>query len=520
MEQLVAIRTSEARDIAAPPVKHYERYRAKPFTKAERETTTLLFGGLTWKHERLIQGALHNMKYKAEPLPNIAREDLASGKELIDVGACCPTVFTTGNLVNFLKREVAAHGKERTLKKYVYMTAGSCGPCRFGQYHESYSMALDGLGLRDFRMFLLAQDELGQSETGGGLDMNLPLLLGMIWATLCADVITDLEYATRPYEVIPGQTDAVLKECIEFMYTVFNDRPVRGKTLGALAWHLATSYFTNALRTVRKKWDAIEVDRTRAKARVKITGEFWLQTHEGDGNYNIKRWLEREDAEVAPPPVAVWLHYLMHPLIRKLETRNSHSKHPKRDETILKVVERLYVRTYNRLRKALADIPSELPDQMELKRLAEPFYHFELRGGEGHMLIGKALDAYHHKKAHMICELSPYSCMPNTMSVGSMANVMGRYSDLLYAPIEVKGDAEVHALSRCQMVLTEAKKRARAQFEAVLQQTGLTIDAIRKYETHHPELKRASYKVPHKGYAGVSANYVLHLAHDRGLSRA
>ena len=104
--------------------------------------------------------------------------------------------------------------------------------------------------------------------------------------------------------------------------------------------------------------------------------------------------------------------------------------------------------------------PTNCPDQVELKKLAEPFYHFELRGGEGHMLIGKALHAYHHKKAHMICELSPYSCMPNTMSIGSMANVIGKYPDLLYAPIEVKGDAEVHALSRCQMILTEAKKRA------------------------------------------------------------
>jgi predicted nucleotide-binding protein (sugar kinase/HSP70/actin superfamily) len=186
---------------------------------------------------------------------------------------------------------------------------------------------------------------------------------------------------------------------------------------------------------------------------------------------------------------------------------------------ILKAVERLYVATYNRFRKALANIPNELPDQMELKDLAAPFFHFELRGGEGHMLIGKALHAYHHKKAHMICELSPYSCMPNTMSIGAMANVIGKYPDLLYAPIEVKGDAEVHALSRCQMVLTEAKKRAQAEFEAVLQKTGLTVAAIRAYERQNPELRRATYKVPHKGYAGLSANYVLHLAEDRDLAK-
>jgi len=106
------------------------------------------------------------------------------------------------------------------------------------------------------------------------------------------------------------------------------------------------------------------------------------------------------------------------------------------------------------------------------------------------------------------------------MSIGSMANVIGKYPDLLYAPIEVKGDAEVHALSRCQMILTEAKKRAQAEFEEVLKKTGLTVEAIHAYEKHHPELRRATYKVPHKGYSGTSANYVLHLAQDRGLARA
>jgi predicted nucleotide-binding protein (sugar kinase/HSP70/actin superfamily) len=519
MVQLVTIDSQQNAQRRLPPVKHYQAYRPKPFTREERDKVTVLFGGLTWKHERLIQGALHNLGYKAEPLPNIAREDLDAGKELIDVGACCPTIFTTGSLVNLLKKKVALQGKEEVAKNYVYLTAGSCGPCRFGQYHESYAMALDGLGLRDFRLFLLAMDELDQGSNGG-LEINLPFSLGTVWALLCADVITDLEYATRPYEVDRGQTDAVLKNCIEYMYEVFKSRPQHGKALGALAWHLTTNYFTRALREVRRMWGAIEVDRTRVKARVKITGEFWLQTHEGDGNYNIKRWLEEEDSEVAPPPVAVWLHYLMHPLIRKLEHRHSASKHPKRDDLLLHVLERVYVATYNRFRRALGGIPSELPDQVELKELAEPFYHFELRGGEGHMLIGKALHAYHHKKAHMVCELSPYSCMPNTMSIGSMANVIGKHPDLLYAPIEIKGDAEVHALSRCQMILTEAKRRAQAEFEGALRRTGLTVDAIHEYEKGHPELRRAGYKIPHKGYAGTSANYVLHLAEDLKLAEA
>ncbi|HXF04993.1 MAG TPA: hypothetical protein VNM72_06215 [Blastocatellia bacterium] len=497
-------------------VAHYTAYKPRPFTREERQHVTILFGGLTWKHERLIQATMHNLGYNAQPLPNIRRSDLDAGKELIDVGACCPTIFTTGNLVNFLKSEVARRGRDEVVNKYVFLTAGACGPCRFGQYHESYTMALDGLGLRDFRLFLLAQNQLDQgAAAGGGLEINLALSLGLVWAILCADVLTDMEYLTRPYEVVPGQTEEVLRESIEELYEVFRNRPIQGREGNKwkiLGWHYLTDYFTDALERVRKKWEAIEVDRLRVKPKVKITGEFWLQTHEGEGNYNMKRWLEQEGAEVIPPPVAVWLDYLLHSPILKLEKRRRHERRARLKIAIIRALEHIFHRTYNRFRQALGGLPYELPDQEELKRLADPYYHYELRGGEGHMLVGKALYAYLHKKAHMICELSPYSCMPNTMSIGAMAQVQGKYPDMLYAPIEVKGDAEIHALSRCQMILTEAKKRAQQEFEQALAETGLTVEAIRAVEARHPELTRSTYRIPHYGYAGTAANYVVHIA--------
>jgi predicted nucleotide-binding protein (sugar kinase/HSP70/actin superfamily) len=498
-------------------ITHYRAYKPRPFTRDDRKDTTILFGGLTWKHERLVQGALHNLGYKAEPLPNIVRSDLEAGKELIDVGACCPTIFTTGNLVSFLRSKVAAHGAQEVENKYVFLTAGSCGPCRFGQYHESYEMALDGMGLRDFRLFLLAMDELDQgARNGDGLEINFPLSLGIIWALLCADLITDLEYMTRPYEVTPGQTDRVLRESADYLYEVFKNRPLRGKKWGALAWHLLTNYFTRALNEVRRKWAVIEVDRLQVKPKIKITGEIWLQTHEGEGNYNIKQWLEQEGAETIPPPISVWLDYLLHSPRWNVEERGSLEANAGRKLATVRLLAKVYRGTYNRLRRALGNLPHGLPDQEEMRRLAHPFYHHQLRGGEGHMLVGKALEAYHHKKAHMICELSPYGCMPNTMSIGSMANVLGKYPDLLYASIEVKGDAEVHALSRCQMILTEAKPRAQAAFEKVMEATGLTLEAVRRYEEKHPEVTKSTYRVPHHGFAGTAANYIYHLS-QRGL---
>ncbi|ADO45327.1 Protein of unknown function DUF2229, CoA enzyme activase [Hydrogenobacter thermophilus TK-6] len=490
----------------------YRAYRPRAFTKEERSKTTILFGGLTWKHERLIQASLENMGYRAKPLPEIRRVDLDMGKEFIDVGACCPTTFTAGNLARALMQIEKSEGRERLKDNYVFVTIGACGPCRFGQYHESYERVLEGLNLRDFRLFLLDLLQMEQSVEGGGLEISMPLTLGLVYAMFIGDLLTDMEYATRPYEVEKGKTDRVLRDSVELIYEKLRKRPIRGKKLGSLLWHLTTDYFTKALKEVKELWDEIEVDRLRVKPTVKITGEFWLQTHEGEGNYNIKRWLEQEGAQVVPPPVAVWMDYLINMELFKLEDKREFVKMYPLKKAIISLFAWLYRYTYNRLRNALNDIPNPLPDQRALKELARPYFYYRLTGGEGHMLIGKALYAYRNKHAHMICELSPYGCLPNTMSVGAMAKVLGDYPDLLYAPIEIKGDAEVHALSRCQMILTEAKRRAKEEFEEVLQRTKLKIEDIKEFEAKKPEIRRATYRIPHYGYAGTSANYVMHVA--------
>jgi predicted nucleotide-binding protein (sugar kinase/HSP70/actin superfamily) len=296
------------------------------------------------------------------------------------------------------------------------------------------------------------------------------------------------------------------------LYRVFRDRPYRGKKLGSLAWHILTPYFTNALRTIFKKFESIEVDRLQPKPVVKITGEFYLQTVEGEPNHNIHRWLESEGAEVYPAPVAVWLDYLIRLRIQRQEDYVGIDPAARIKLIGLRALQRLYRHGYDRLRTALGGLPHALPRQEELRRLAEPFFGSRLHGGEGDMLIGKAIWAYVHRKAHLICELSPYACMPNTMSVGAMAGVLGKYPGLLYAPLEIKGDAEIHALSRCQMMLSEAKKRAYAEYESALNRCGMREDDARTLAARIPVTNLATHRVPHSGFACTAANTVVDLA--------
>jgi predicted nucleotide-binding protein (sugar kinase/HSP70/actin superfamily) len=494
-------------------IEHFRTYQPRPFTRAERDQVTILFGGLHWRAERLIQGAMENLGYRSQVLPVATKEDLLTGRELADIGQCCPTSFTTGNLANFLRLKARESSPEEVASKYVYVTAGACGACRFGQYHQSYELALRNVALDSFRMFLLAQNGLEQGAAeGGGLELNLPFTLGAIWAVLVSDLVQDLEYQARPYEVHPGETERVVKESVEHLYETFRTSPVRGKKWSAPVWYLTSGYFEEALREVHRNFERIEVDRLRVKPVVKITGEFYLQTVEGDPNYNIHRWLEAEGAEVYPAAITIWLDYLMRHAGQDYEDHIGIDRLARLKLAGIRTGMRLLRRTYDGMRRALGNLPHEMPDQGELRRLAAPYYHSRLNGGEGDMLVGKALWAHQRKKAHMICELSPYSCMPNTMSIGAMAAVAGKYPDLLYAPLEIKGDAEVHALSRCQMILTEAKRRAQREFDDTLKLNGLTLERARELLEAFPEMKRATYRVPRGGAAGTAASLVLHLA--------
>ena len=425
--------TGEARE--------YRAYAPKPFTRAERDSVSILFGGLHWRAERLLEAVFANLGYQARVLPTASKEDLLTGREVADIGQCCPTSFTTGNLVNFLRGEARRIRPAEVARRYVYVTAGSCGACRFGQYHQELRArpAEHGAGGLPDVPVGSGPAGAGSEPDGDGLEINFPLTTGVLWAVLCADVLQNLEYQVRPYEVVPGQTDRVVRESVDQLFEVFRRRPLQRTRWGTLAWHLATGYFTSALREIHERFAAIEVDRLRVKPIVKIAGEFYLQTVEGEPNHNIHRWLESEGAEVYPAAVAVWLDYWMRWYVQGFEDYLGIDRLAPLKIRGVKALQGLFRWTYNRFRQALGNLPHELPDQYELRRLAAPYFHSRLSGGEGDMLVGKALWAYQHKRAHMICELSPYACMPNTMSVGAMAGVLGRYPDLLYAPARDQG---------------------------------------------------------------------------------
>ncbi len=534
------------------PVQHFKRPVERPFTRDQRPYTTVLFGGLTWSHERLIKGAWEGLGYKCDVVPTPDVKAFQLGKEYGNNGQCNPTYFTVGNLVQFLHGlESKGMTREQICNDYVFITAGACGPCRFGMYEAEYRLALRNSGFEDFRVMLFQQSKgLSQEDLEAGLEMNLDFFLGMLNAMNMGDMLNEIGYLVRPYEIEEGRTNAVLDDARERLAGALKNQPRPKLTAGMetllrrtglynktdyamkFSRQLATSYYTDALNSVRDQFRDIEVDRFRVKPVVKITGEFWAQTTEGDGNYNMFHFLEKEGAEVIVEPIGTWIMYMIHQFKQKLRDRKGiedkavmpswktphrrlavETRYRKR-YTRMTIAEKIFKREYTRLQEALGGgILHELVCQYELQRMGHPYYNSRAAGGEGHLEVAKNI--YYSSKgiAHMVVSLKPFGCMPSTQSDGAQAAVVERYKDMIYLPIETSGEGEINAHSRTQMALGNARIKAKQEFAECLAKSGYSLDELKAYVDEHPEMKRALYVVPKRDdVVGKAANFVLHVA--------
>jgi SAM-dependent methyltransferase len=108
----------------------------------------MLVSGLTLAHDQFVGAALSGLGYTVELLDACDNASLQFGKEFGNRGQCNPTYYTVGNLVKHLVglRDDKGMKTEDIIKNFVFITAGACGPCRFGTYVTEYRKALRDAG--------------------------------------------------------------------------------------------------------------------------------------------------------------------------------------------------------------------------------------------------------------------------------------------------------------------------------------------------------------------------------------
>jgi predicted nucleotide-binding protein (sugar kinase/HSP70/actin superfamily) len=480
----------------------------------ERETITLLVAGLTAAQDFLVEGALRGVGYQVRNIGTADTVGLQLGKEFGNRGQCNPTYFMVGNLVKTLTelRDRDGLSTQEIVANYVFLTAGACGPCRFGMYVTEYRKALRDAGFDGFRVMLFQQQGGLAQATGEelGLEFNPKFFIAIIKALSAGDVVNAMGYRVRPYEVQPGAAQAAVEGSKRLLYEALYKR---------------TNIFL-ALFRCRKLFEAVKVDRLRPRAKVAIIGEFWAMTTEGDGNYHLQKFLESEGAENDIQLTTAWLLYNIWEVARDTRER----KHLKAadggpaglqgyDEfgitkrlAAMRVADRALRVLFECFARPIGLKHFHLADMDEIAEIARPYYSNDLRGGEGHMEVGKLIYNVTHSRAHMTLSVKPFGCMPSSsVSDGVQSLVQSRHPGSLYCAVETSGDGATNFYSRVQMFMFKARQAAEEELARTYTECGVTEAEVRRFLAEHPSYNSALHVPPEHGPC-TAANLVREVA--------
>jgi len=445
------------------PATQWREQIDKRFTPKDISETTILFGGMTILQDRLVMAALKHNGKRFVALPNPDFDAFRVGKAYGNRGQCNPTYFTVGNLVKYLQklRDESDMSSEEIIANYVYVTANGCGPCRFGMYITEYRKALKDAGFEGFRLFSFEHNKVSDSE-GGTHTLTFPpsFFVKPIKAVMIGDILTILTHQMRPYELEPGSTDRAVEQCYDIVADAFDRR----------------SSLLVALRRCHKVLSSVKLDRLQVKPKVLIMGEFWAAMTEGDGNYNLHRFLESEGAECVPQPImnrlllSIWEGGYFYDKKIDLEEEDSSridfgSMKVKLSLAIVKSVVKMHFKLYARL---LGLNGYKLPDIEKLAAHSKAYFPLDVDGGEGHMEVAHLIESIEENLAHLVISVKPFGCMPSSsVSDGIQSLVVSRYPSANFLSIETSGEGAANFYSRVQMALFKAKQAAKEEAEAL-----------------------------------------------------
>ena len=492
---------------------HREQYTEhvhRHFVASQRATTTIMVSGLTFAHDKLVAAALRGIGYQVIDLPCPDTAALQIGKEFGNRGQCNPTYFTVGNLVKVLQelRDNDGMSVPDIIEHYVFVTAGACGPCRFGTYVTEYRKALRDAGFDGFRVLLFQQQGGLKQATGEEMGLKIDATFGqsLVRAMIAGDVLNMLAYRLRPYEVVPGSTNAAMDQSREILAAAFE----------------AKANIVLAMWRCRKIMAEVAVDRSVPKPLVSIIGEFWAMTTEGDGNYHLQRFLEEEGAEVDIQPITNWILFMVWENTFDTEQRidlkqadggkkGLEGKDPTKKLWILGGADKVVRMLFHSYAEAIGLHGVTLPDMGEIADLAKEHYDNFVRGGEAHMEVGKVIHFVKDRLNHMTVSVKPFGCMPSSgVSDGIQSVIQTRWPEAIFQPVETTGDGAVNVYSRLQMMLFKARQKAREEYEAALAETGMDEARFKAKLAKSRKYKGPFGRPPHR-MAGVTTNLVYAL---------
>ncbi|MFQ6103445.1 MAG: hypothetical protein ACE5OP_04050 [Candidatus Glassbacteria bacterium] len=356
------------------------------------EGRTLYLPHMDYHAARIFAAAFKSIGIDACPSPDSDAETLLLGKRFTSGEECYPEIVTFGD---FLK---VTRMKDFKAEKTAFFMPTAPGPCRFGQYAQFQRKVLNDLGYDDI-MIVSPTSATGYEELG----MHAQEFIRTGWRGLvAADILRKMLLKTRPYELVRGETDRVMDECVGMVCEVISMSGIEHKERLAL--------LVEVLTKCRDMFLGIEARYTKDRPLIGVVGEIFcrLNTFSND---DLIRKVEEQGGEAWLSGVAGWVWYTNEE--QKFRIRRDYSGFEAWRELSKAYLKRHFQRKdeeclYEPFREVF--LGYEEPEVEEIFRNTRPYLPPQCVSGESVLNVGEII-YYYDRGADGTIDISPFTCM-------------------------------------------------------------------------------------------------------------
>ncbi len=331
-------------------------------------------------------------------------------------------------------RDIEGIPVQTIIQKYAFVTAGGCGPCRMGMYATEYRKALRDAGFGGFRVLLFTRSGDIQDVLMDGLQLTKIDLIRFFFAIIIGDILNLVNIRKRPFEIETGDVDNKIIEARKII-----DQGIEKKQ------------WLKSLIKARKVIKSIKI-KNETKPIIHIMGEFWAKSTDGEGNYNLFRFIEKEGGVVSNETVTDWLLHQIWRARWNLKQKRDH-KIISFGEIQLLILQSL-IKVFFSFIGLLLGEKVHLSNHGKLAMDVKPFFDIHVDGGEDHMEVAHHIHIAKNKLADLIISVKPFTCLSSSsVSDGIQNKISELYPSVEFISVETNGDSATNFYSRIQMAL-------------------------------------------------------------------
>ncbi len=409
----------------------------------KRDCYTILCPQMSPVHFDIIEAAFRSAGYNLVLLDNDGHEAVDVGLKYVNNDACYPSLMVVGQIMDALL------SGEYDLDRVAVIMSQTGGGCRATNYIGFIRRALNKAGMGHIPVISL---NLSGLEANPGFKINADLAVKGLYALVFGDIFLRCILRMRPYELNPGDTDALHAHyrdiCCDF---VSKKNPSFFK-------------FRSLCRRMIRDFDNIPIDEELIKPRVGVVGEILVKFMPAANNH-LTDLLEAEGAEPVVPDLMDFLMYCFYNQIYKADKLGTSKKTARNARLGIMGMEFLR----SAARKGFEhSVHFEPPVKIDtLVHYAEPIVSIGNQTGEGWFLTGEMCELIHSGVKNIVCT-QPFGCLPNhVVGKGVIKALRHAYPGSNIVAIDYDpGASEVNQLNRIKLMLSTAFKNiAHAEYE-------------------------------------------------------